>query len=199
MARIEIDHCTIFSVPLLKHYGIGYAQLIQFQTVFDDQTVTDNLLYPLHLHSNGPLNRELTIADIKYTFTPSLLMGQPKLRGADAWKIAGHVAVPVPDKKPEFKLTYQLDQIKPDTDLSKLTWYHVKNLDPMHAQQSAFHKIRKLGFFAEMNYLLLTAKLTMEWMIFNKDSIEDYFTKDDFENILGLKMIYAHVLSCQDR
>lgn len=196
MRLSDIKQGTIFQIPLLKDYGYAYAVLIQIKTNYDGQIMIDNILQPLDYYSRKNDSSSIDFGQLSYAFTPSLLLGNPKIKGKGCWKIVGYRDIGSSDLvKPDFKLCYQLDKIRPGVDLSTLTWYHVKDLDPQNAKQAEFILVKHLGFFAELNYLLITAKLTIEWMLAKEDGINGLFNDTDFKKILGLEMVYAHVLS----
>ncbi|MBA4053683.1 MAG: hypothetical protein C0490_03130 [Marivirga sp.] len=196
MKLSDIKQGTIFQIPLLKDYGYAYALLIQIKTNYDGQTVIDNILQPLDYYSKTSESNLIDPRQLSNVFTQSLLLGVPKIKGKGCWKIVGYRDIKDSDLiKPDFKLCYELNKIRPGMDLSELTWYHVKNLDPQNSKQAEFILIKHLGFFAELNYLLITAKLTIEWMLENEEDINEFFSADDFKEMLGLEMVYAHVLS----
>jgi len=196
MRLSDIKQGTVFQIPLIKNYGYTSALLIQFETNYDGQIITDNILYPLDYFSKESNTNPIDIGRPSYMFTPSLMLGTPKIRGNRCWKIIGYKDISSSDLvKPDFKLSYELNRIKPGEDLRELTWYHVKGLDSSNSKQTEFTLVKHLGFFAELNYSLIEAKLTFEWILENGEKISEYFSEQDFKDILGLEMIYAHVLS----
>jgi hypothetical protein len=184
----------------LKDYGFAYVALIFIETVYDGQQVVDQLIQPLDRYTKSAHNSGSAMEEATFTFTPSLLLGDPKLRGAGAWKPVGVKELQPADLvKPDFKLCYQLDRIQPGEDLSELTWYLVKDFDPGQSKEIDYVLVKHLGFFAELNYWLVSAKLTLEWMRKHGREVRDYFSDDDFNTVPGLGLVYAHVLSVDAR
>ncbi|MEJ8819926.1 Imm26 family immunity protein [Lacibacter sp. H407] len=183
----------IYEVPLLKSYGFCYVKLIKYELIFNDVHIIKVLVNPLNRFDKTRLKNIKELEKIsEYAFSPILLLGSPKLRGENSWRFITNVALTNSELLiPDFKITYEINDLFNSTkSFSDLQWYKVAQLNASNSTKSKYNEVRELGFFSEMNCLLIIYKLTILWILQNGRNVEDYFSEDERNQILGFTVAY---------
>lgn len=183
----------IYEVPLFKSYGFCYVKLIKHELVFNDVVIIKILVKPLNRYEKSKPSdiKNFKLVD-DYVFSPILLLGAPKLRGENSWRFISNISLNEYDiVVPDFKITYEInDLFNSLKNFSDLQWYKVKQLNASGSIKSKYNDIKDLGFFSELNYLMIIYKLTILWIFKNGDNVEDYISTDESKHILGFDIAY---------
>ncbi|WP_321514932.1 Imm26 family immunity protein [Marinifilum fragile] len=185
---------TILEIPLKKDFGYAYGKLLYLDIDINNIIDTELIIKIYNLYSAKQINLiPEDFKNIDYKPQSILPMDKPKLRGKNKWKIIGSLDV-LPDDEivPEFKSNYSIINADYNTDISSLDWFTIRNLDPTNnSKVNNYNDIKHLGTYIQLRQELIAHKLTFDSMFQKGINPLHFYTKDDFENIIGLSMMYA--------
>ena len=186
----KYNNGSVFEISLYNNYGFGYVKLYKVDSEVQGIKITHILLHPINFFSKERLKEINIITQVSEIFTPIILMGNPKMRGHNSWKYIGQIRnLDNEGIIPDFKVTYNITDFI-NGDFKKLEWYRIKNLSSNRSIKEEYENIKHLGFYVYMNYLLINYKMSIMWMQKNGNNIHDFFTPEDFNNVLGLNTVY---------
>lgn len=186
---------SIFEIPLLDNYGYCYLKLHKFHTIENEFPVITPILRVIDYFSKSKLADIKVLENINYTFTPLILLGNPRVKGRLGWRYKGSLPIKSIDEIiPAFSFTMKYSALlgRNGLTINDVTWSKIRKLSMIKDSSipATFDEIRGLGFWVHQNSIAICAKLTLLWAAKNNEpiEIEKMLIQEGIPNIIDIDL-----------
>jgi hypothetical protein len=178
MKKSKITHGAIFAIPLWHSLGYMYGKMLFGSHLKNEFARKKNIYIRVYDYYTADLKKDIPhdFFKEKELFTDLfILMGFPKLRGTNSWKLIRHDPIYEEDEYiPHFLQVTYYD--KQDTDDNKeffvLEYGKIGN---PNNQLYPFYRIKHLPIHRLRSYDVISLYLTFEWLRRNGKDIDALF------------------------
>ncbi len=203
MKKSNIDQGAIFEIPLLKNQGFLYCKILFANSILSNLGGFNTLIVKVFdFHSfksisnldfllenlNNCLNRDSL-------FTQPMIMNKlPYSRGLYKWNFIGNLGLNDKDIIPNFH-----DSVGKKKDLfdSKKNYYVLEVVSNLDREQGGFIEYENAIKLPQYEYYssdYIQCKLTMEFIIHNKEDIFNFISQEEFKEKWWFNKVLKDVL-----